>query len=290
MRFNKSLVVTVFCFINAVHVIAQDVILVENITCSSEIYKTISPDMARANALADAKILALKKAGIAESIKNYGILYNADVSGKHNQFFSQETFSELHGAVISYSIISEGQMLSADKKTNYTITINAHVVKYNTKPDPDFSQSIRGIEAQYKDGSRITFEITSSQQAYVTIFNISENERCLLFPNTEESSRPLLPNIPLRFPILKKVKLEQHLHDEFKPEMEYEYAISNANAKQELNRLIFVFTKVPVSFVKFSLDAEGNASISNDDVIYNWIYQFQPHQRNVEVITFNIYK
>lgn len=290
MPYCNLVKILMVCMCNAFFLSAQDIITVTNITSSSEIYKTISPDMARSNALNDAKIEALKRAGIAESIKNYGILYNADVSGNRSQFFSQETFSELNGAVVSYTIISEGTSISKPQKISYTLTLNAQVIKYNSKPDPNFTQSIKGIEAVYKDKSHITFEITSSQKAYVTIFNISEHEQSVLFPNAEEASRPLWPNTPLQFPILKKIKLEQGLQDQFKPEMEYEYTISKSGANKEVNRLIFVFTKEPTTFVKYNIDAQGNTTITNQDVIYNWIYQFQPHQRNVEVFTFSIYK
>lgn len=289
MRFNNRNIVLVVMVFNCVFFTAQEIIKVNNITSSSEIYKSVSPDMAKANALKEAKISALKNAGIAESLKNYGILYNEDISGKHSQFFSQETFSELNGAILSYTILSEG-IQSVSNKTNYTLTLNAHVIKYNSKPDPNFTQSIKGIETVYKNQSHITFTISSSQKAYVTIFNVSEHEQNILFPNSEEASRPIWPNTPLQFPILRKIKLEQGLHDQYKPEMEYEYTISKNGANKEVNRLIFVFTKEPATFVKYKTDAEGYTTITDQDVIYNWIYQFQPHQRNVEVFTFSIYK
>ena len=46
---------------------------------------------------------------------------------------------------------------------------------------------------------------------------------------------------------------------------------------QEMNRLLFVFTKSYIPFIKMNQE-----QVTDEDAIFNWIYSIMPDQRNVQ--------
>ena len=90
----------------------------------------------------------------------------------------------------------------------------------------------------------------------------------MLYPNVYEK-QILLNTLELyKFPI---AKIDYTLHTDMK--------------QQETNRLIFVFTKTPIPFIK--MDKEQTTTHEN---IFTWIYSIMPDQRKVEYLTLSIQK
>lgn len=97
---------TNFCF-------AQKKITVKGIKGVGYIAGDVSENQARQNAINDAKVNALKQAGIEEHINTYQTLFSSQNSNDFSQFFSSDIQSEMQGAVESCKIISEEKTINS---------------------------------------------------------------------------------------------------------------------------------------------------------------------------------
>jgi hypothetical protein len=229
---SNLVVIIFFSSINILY--SQEIKSVKNIIGNAFISGDISPNQARAQALNDAKINALKSAGIAENINAYQLLLTSQNNNDYRQFFASDIQSEMQGAVQSYSIKSEKNYCKNDKELICEVVIDAEVIKYNTKPDINFDVNIIGIKGAYNNNEKLTFTINSTEACYLTIFNLADKESTLLFPNEYEQHFLINSNQKINFPV---AKIDYLMNTEVKP--------------QETNRLIFVFTKTKIPFIRF---------------------------------------
>ena len=241
---------------------------VRDIKGSSIISGDISPNQAKLMALNDAKTNALKAAGINERINAYQMLFTSHAKNDYSQFFSSDIQSEIQGAVKSYSITSEKIYCKNEIEIACDITIEAEVVKYDSKPDVSFSANVEGIKGVYNNGENLSFEVKASQKCFLTIFNITDTEASLLFPNQYEKNNNLQQKEVYKF-----------------PQAQIDYSLGNEQKKQETNRLIMVFTKSEVAYMKIDKNQATTA-----DNIFSWIYSISPDQRRVEYFTLTILK
>ncbi|MBK9284788.1 MAG: DUF4384 domain-containing protein [Sphingobacteriaceae bacterium] len=247
---------------------AQQPVLVKNLKGQSFIEGDISPNQAKLQALNEAKAASLKEAGIIEHVNSYQMLFTSQAKNDYSQFFSSDIQSEIQGAVGSYTITGEQIYLNENKRIVSEVIIDAEVIKYNTKPDPAFTCNIEGIKAHYNNGDNLSFVIKVSADCFLNIFNITDNGSSLLFPNNYESANELSKLKPYAF-----------------PKAEIEYSLGNEQKKVELNRLLFVFTKTQIPFIK--MDKE---QICSTEAIFSWLYAIPPDQRRTEYFTLTIQK
>ena len=255
---NLSLYFLVFFF--ALNMSAQKLVKVTGIKGISYISGDVSPNQAKSLALNDAKINALKAAGIGENIKSYELLFSSQEKNEYSQFFSSDIQSEIQGAVTSYDIINQATIKKNEIELYIEITINASVIKYETKPDNTFDAYIEGLKGVYNNHDKLVFTVKTTQPCYLTIFNINDVDATLMYPNSYEKQNPFKAIEVYKFPIGQvDYELETSLND------------------TESNRLIFVFTKTAVPFIKMDKD-----QLTTNDAIFNWIYSIMPDQRKVE--------
>jgi hypothetical protein len=107
---------------------------VTNITGQAQVTGNISPDEARKEALDDAKLNALKGAGIEEKISCYQSLSTDQVNDNDNQSFQSHIQSDMLGAVKFDTIISEGMVRDSNSNVFYRVRINALVTTYLSDP------------------------------------------------------------------------------------------------------------------------------------------------------------
>ena len=238
---------------------------VNHIVGSAFVTGDISPNEAKAQALNEAKINALKAAGIGEQIKSNQLLLTSQQKNDYEQFFSSSIQSEIQGAVQSFNIKSERVYCKNEFEIIYEIVLDATVIKYDSKPDLTFDAHIEGIKSVYNNDENLTFSVKATKESYLTIFNITDKEAFMLYPNAYEKQ------IPVEIKSFPIANIEYTLHTDMKT--------------SETNRLIFVFTKTLYPFIK--MDKE---QITTHDAIFNWIYSIMPDQRKVEYITLLIQK
>ncbi|MBX3165366.1 MAG: DUF4384 domain-containing protein [Bacteroidetes bacterium] len=253
-----------FCFT----IKAQKTISISNIKGTAFISGNVSPNQAKKEALNEAKINALKEAGINEHINSYQVLYASQQKNDYSQFFTSDIQTEIQGAVQSYTVKNEKTYCKNEVEIVCEIVIDAIVIKYDAKPDASFYANIEGIKAAYNNDEKLTFSVKATQACYLTVFNITDTEASLMYPNEYEKQTKCNALETYKFPV---GRLDYVMHTDMK--------------QAETNRLIFVFTKTQIPFIK--MDKEQNTTA---ETIFTWIYSIMPDQRKVDYITLSIQK
>ncbi len=257
-----------FVLVSSFNGYAQTTKTVKDITGTAFISGDVSPNRAKIDALNDAKINALKKAGIEEHINSYQMLFTSQVKNDYTQFFNSDIQSEIQGAVKSYQIKKERVFINNDNVIVSEVIIDAVVIKYDSKPDVTFDAMIEGIKGVYNNDDKLRFTVKTTQDCYLTVFNITDKDASVLFPNDYEKQKIIHASTSCCFPVSQ---IDYTLHTDMK--------------QQETNRLIFVFTKTQIPFIK--MDKQQVATQEN---IFNWIYTIMPNQRKIEYKTLLIQK
>jgi hypothetical protein len=251
------------CVLNAQHLISV------KSKGSSFISGKVGPDEAKQQALAEAKLNALRNAGINENLSNYQVLFTGQSTKEYSQFFNSSTQSEIEGAIKSYSVISEQSTPESNSNFKLVVEIEAVVIKYSTKKDIYFDAHINGIKPIYEVDQKLEFDMKLTQNCFVTVFNLIDDKQCtVLYPLPKNKKNKLSANTLINFP------------SDFTKEDDF---VLYTDKKQESNQLIFVFTKEEVPYIHF--DKDGNTS--NEDM-FSWIYSITPDQRLVNYQSFFI--
>lgn len=238
---------------------AQKVVKVKDIKGMAFITGDVSPNQAQVLALNDAKINALKAAGVGENIKSYQMLFNSQAKNEYSQFFHSDIQSEIQGAVQNYEVKKQATIQKNEIELYIEVTIDASIIKYETKPDYTFDVNIEGVKSVYNNNDNCIFSVAATQLCYLTVFDITDSESSLLYPNSYEKQIPIKAGELYKF-----------------PNANIEYGLECKKCP-ETNRFIFVFTKTQIPFIKIDKD-----QLTNNDAIFNWIYSIMPDQRKVE--------
>jgi hypothetical protein len=252
---------------------AQEITKVENAIGRQVIAGSISEDEARAKAIAQAKVDALRKAGVAEHIQSYEMLYKSEIGNKFDEVFMSDMFSEIRGAVKKYDIVKIDKGIDAFKNFYIEAVINAEVILYSTGKDPAFQVNIDGIKQVYQSSEKMRYSVTPTQDCYLNIFNLYENNASLIYPNHYEKSRLFKAGEKVSFPL-------SDLMDG--------YTIEKSTKNPEKNKLIFVFTKENIPFIKYKLNQEGDQLTTFED-ISAWLFSISPDKRVNYLVQFVIY-
>ena len=247
---------------------ANKEIKVQNILGEAFVEKDISPNQARKIALNEAKVEALHKAGVGESVSAQNLFFTSESNGDYKDFFSSSSQIEIRGAVKEYIVVRERMYFKDSKSIVFEIIIDATVIKYNKESDPGFTADIQGLKGFYESNSNLKFSLKVTKDCYLTIFNITDSEAYILYPSTYEKKERLDGLKTYEFPIGK-----------------LDYTLINETEKTETNRLIYVFTKKDISFIK--MDAEQVTSVEN---VFSWIYSISPDERNLDYKSYYITK
>lgn len=250
--------------------ISQDFIEVKGIVGEAEIVGRITEDEAQKRALNNAKVEALRKAGVGENIQSYENLFRSEMNMDYSEFFSSDVHSEVRGAVQEYQIVKQRRKL--DDVTNLfmvEVTIDAKVIFYKSSPDPEFIIKVDGIKGIYEEGELLTFSVQSSQECYLHVFSITDNNTSLMYPNKWEKLQVVNANKQVEFP--------------FKQYIDYE--LFKSGKEIDTHRLVFVFTKKPIRFTQYT--SEGD-QLTSAEAIFSWIYSIMPEERMVDYHAFTV--
>lgn len=265
---NILLLIAILLLSSWVH--AQKTINIKGAKGTGELVGRISYEEARREALNQAKVEALRKAGVSEHLQSYESLFRSELDNDFSEFFSSDIQAELQGAVQNYEIVNHERKV--DPETNLFIvevTIDATVVLYDTKPDPTFNVRVEGIKGVYEVGELLTFSVFATQKCYLHIFSISDTYTSQMYPNAWEIFMEIPANKKVMFPF----------------EQIIEYELFKESEKPELNRLILVFTKKPIRFLNHS---GGEEQKTSSEAIFSWIYSLTPDIRKVDYQVFTL--
>jgi len=124
----------------------SNTIKVYNVSGQAFINELMTPKQAKEMALNDAKSNALRKAGIGEYIRSNLTLLSSTVGDKYDEYINTEQQSQLEGSVLDFTIIKDTQYVNADKLLVVAVTIDATVMKHETKPDVNFDVRLFGVK------------------------------------------------------------------------------------------------------------------------------------------------
>jgi hypothetical protein len=258
----------VLCVVVPNLVNAQETIVVGEARGKGIIAGRISEVEARQEAINNAKVEALRKAGVKENLQQYEMLFKSEVNHDFSEFFSSDIQAELNGAVQNYEVIKDEKKIdSTTGLFTVEVTISATVIIYSSKPDPAFNIRINGVKGVYNEGENLAFTIFSTKKAYLHIFNITDTEATVLYPNQWEKYKEIESERDIQFPM-----------------GQVDYPMYASGKKPEMNRLVFVFTKEPILYLNY----KGEDRVTNPESIFSWIYGMTPDLRRVEYITFTI--
>jgi len=149
-------------------------------------------------AINHAKIKALSRAGIKEHVKTNSSLYRRTENNDYEKSLTSTFFSEMQGAVTSYSIIEKSHSHTDEDLPVCYVKISASVIKYETDADYNYKARIDGLEPVYyydnehvqneknpEDGCAVRFNFTPTKDTYLTIFALWDDEVYMLFPQVE---------------------------------------------------------------------------------------------------------
>ena len=173
--------------ISSTSLLSQEIIFVKGAKGEAAINGSISLNEARDQALQNAKIEALQKAGIAENLSSYEMLFKGEIGKDFTELFSSQTQSEIRGAVKSYTAVEEKFVDSTTQLFTIRVTIDAEVIRYQTEQDPEFQVQVEGINPLYSNNDKLQFTVRVTKSCFLTIFSVTENEASLIFPNKYET-------------------------------------------------------------------------------------------------------
>lgn len=223
-----------------------------------------SPAQVINNALKNAKLNALMKAGIHENINIYQNLFKTETPGEYEEVFTSNVFTNIQGVVTSVTVTDTIVHFNPQTYTlKAEVTIDAKVLKYNKEEDKTFDAWIEGIKSFYNDNEALTFKIKPTKDCYLRAFLIArQQESYILFPNQYEKDFKLKAN-------------EQQIL----PSINIEY-IMNTKITQEPHRLIIVLLKEAIPYT-------GKVAYKP---ILDWIFNISPEKRVVKTIGFSVIK
>jgi len=265
---KKLIAISSFLFISSI-LFSQEIKQIQGAKGRYIISGEVSEEAARQKALAEAKVDALKKAGVAENIQSYDMLFKSEIGDKYEEVFMSDKQSEIRGAVQDYTMQFE-KGIDEFKNFYVEVTINANVILYKTSADPAFDAVIDGIKQGYKNGDKLSFTIKPTIDCYLTIFNIFEKDAALTYPNPWENQIKFEGGKTYKFPQNSQI---------------LDYPLEKSTKEPEKNKMIFVFTKDLIPYIKYS----GDDQITTFEDISSWIFSISPDKRKSHYVPFVIF-
>jgi len=249
--------------ITTLSALSQEKIYVKNVSGNCIISSNLTLEQAKEKAIKEAKIEALRIAGIPQNITSTEVLTTSENNQNFEQAFNSFSNIEIQGTVLEPDTILENKFIDEFGNFIIEVSFNATVLQYETKPDPSFAISVKGIRDYYENNGKITFFFKPFEDGYLKIFLFNDNnEGFIIYPNNYEANRLFTKNKTVDFPLMPQY-------------LDY---IVETSKQREIDHLVFVFTRESIPF-------EEKVNVHN---ILNWIYSIEPNQRVVKYFQFVI--
>lgn len=219
-----------------------------------------SVDQITQRAVNEAKIEALKRAGVSENILSFSDFFQTEDKENYEELFTSDILSDIRGAVKDVEIIDTKKSFDETNRLKIEVFIHCTVIKYLTEKDIAFDAWVDGVGMFYPSETNLMFKAKPSKDSYLKIFIFSESEAFQLFPNNQESSFLLIANTQYDFP---------------SELMEYELYTKK---KSEIHRMIMVFMKEDIPYTS---DVEYKK-------IIDWIFSIPPDMRVIKSFGFTV--
>lgn len=228
---------------------------VRNITGRCEVTRDISLAQAEERALEDAKINAMRKAGVPERLWSVTGLINEDDGSEFSQVLSRMTTLEVNGLITVKEVDYSEEMI--DGRRYAVATIDADVKIVDTEVDLTFQMEVDGLKNVYGNGEAMSFKVCIyGHDAYLTIFWFDDNGGSLIYPSEFDSRMQFRKNAEYTFPLNQGI--------------EYVMEKLDKSHKMETINFIAVATKRDIPFLE--------KDITFDSVL-KWLYSIPADER-----------
>lgn len=210
----------------------QETRKIENVRGEWILSNDITPVQARENAINNAKIEALRKAGVPEYVAETNLMYKSEKGRQQTEVFESLSTIDVFGEISEISIVKEVKRINEFDNVIFEVWINATVKIHKNGKDPGFSFEVKGLRETYTSPDKLTFDLLPLQSGYLTVFIIDGQTGGLIFPNELERQEKLEAQRSYSFPRSKA--------------LDYEVTASTA---MEVNYLLILYTKREIPFV-----------------------------------------
>ena len=228
--------------------------------------KSQTPEQVKQKAINEAKVNALKKAGITESINSYSDYLRSETENSYEELFTSDILSNINGTVKDIEVIEDKMSFTPESQLRCDVKINCTVVKYKTKKDISFEAWIENIDPVYRYGDGLSFTVKPTQNCYLRAFMFAK-ESYVLLPNDYERSHLLTAHTTYTFPDPELIEY-------------YEMIIEDNTIDRETNRLVILLLKENLYYT--------------DDINYkditDWIMSIPPDERMIESFAFEVFR
>jgi len=215
----------------------------------------------RAKAVNQAKVNALKEAGIQENISTYTDYFQSETDEEYEELFASSVFTNVQGAVKNVQIVDTEKKFTADNTLKVQVRINCTVIKYLTEDDLSFDFEVNGIKSNYNHNDLLKFEFIPHQNGYLRAFIFTKEESYQLYPNDYEESRLFQKDTRYQFPLA-----------------EINYRLESQK-RSDMHRAVFVFMKKDIPYLE---------EVKYEE-IFDWIFSIPPDVRKVKSFSFTLF-
>jgi hypothetical protein len=212
-------------------------------------------------AINEAKINALKEAGISENIKTYTDYFQSETDEQYEELFASNIFTNIQGAVKEIEILDVKNEFTTEGSLRVKVVISCVVLKYLTNEDLTFDFWVEGVKPNYNHNDRLEFAFKPASDGYLKSFIFTKDEAYQLFPNDYENSRLFEKNQQYEFPL---------------EPINY---ILETSHRSQMHRIVFVFLKEDIPYTR---------KVEYDQ-IFDWIFSIPPDVREVKSYSFTVF-
>ncbi len=217
-------------------------------------------DQVTQRAINEAKVEALKRAGIAENISSFSDYFRSEDNESYDELFTSDILSDIRGAVKNVEVLDTKKRFDQSGRLKIEVIINCTVIKYLTEKDMTFDAWVEGVGMFYQNEENLIFTIKPSKDTYLKIFIFGESEAFQLFPSEYEPSY-----------LLKEG--QQHKF----PSETIDYTLFT-HKKSEIHRMVMVFMKEDIPYTK---------EVEYKEII-DWIFSIPPDMRAIKSFGFSV--
>jgi hypothetical protein len=189
-----------FWIITTSPVWAQKIVKVNQATGVVTLHGDLSLNRAKEKAIQEAKLDALRQAGVGEQISETSMLFQQSTTEKADALFSSLISNQINGEIAGFEVLSEGVKNNYEQPV-YEVVIRAEVKVYDQEETSGIQVELSGIRDQYFDQEALQFSVQSNRDGYLHAYIVTESEVYQIFPNAYEKSHAIVGGKAIQFPI-----------------------------------------------------------------------------------------
>ncbi len=183
---------------------AQRTVTIPRAVGMVDFHKDITQSLAKEKALQEAKVDALRQAGIGEQISESNMLFQQSSTENADALFSSIISNQINGEIAGFEVISDGLKTIQDQVL-YEVVIRAEVKIYEEEEASGIQLELFDLRDQYFDQEGLQFSVRPNRPGYLHAFIVSESEVYQVFPNAYEKGHLLEGGKSAAFPINKSI-------------------------------------------------------------------------------------